>query len=224
MTGFKHFIRMLPLMLMVSIGNDIAITAFLNPHGINAGGATGLSTVVSVWTSIPFAIVYGIVNLPILYFGVRYLSLRYSVYSVFVTVVTTILFPYLQHFTVHTVPVISTGLGAVIYGISIGVTYRYNFSLGGFALLAKVLEVVTHKKIGSIFTVINFVPVILDACTTPRGPSLLWSIVFIVLTGEIINWTSMGKGYLIHNKTRLRKIVRFPIKANHSDEQQKQAS
>jgi uncharacterized membrane-anchored protein YitT (DUF2179 family) len=103
-------------------------------------------------------------------------------------------------------------LGAAICGISMGVTYRYNFSLRGFALLAKVLEAVTLKKIGSIFTVINFVPLILSAFTTPTNSSLRWSIVFIVITGEIINWTAMGKVYITHCKIRLIEIIRLPIK------------
>lgn len=210
-------------MFLVSIGNDATITAFLNPHAINAGGATGLSTVISEGIRIPFAIVYGLVNLPILYLGVRYLSVRYSLYSVFVTVVTTVLFPYLQNFTIHMPTLYATMLGAVIYGISVGATYRYDFSLGGFALLAKVLETITSKNVGSIFTVINFIPVLLNAFTVRPSGTFLWSIVFIVITGEVINWTAMGKGYQEHWKARFGKVFHRRVR-RHVDERLKKAS
>ena len=118
----------------------LGFNAFLLPHGIVLGGATGVATVLKIFTDIPVGVSTVLVNLPIVIFyavtfGARHLGAALA--GIVSTSVAVDLLFFLPSVTDDRL--IASLFGGAIMGIGVGILFRVGITTGGSDLAAYII-------------------------------------------------------------------------------------
>ena len=129
--------------------------AFLLPHQITGGGATGVSAIVYYATGIPISATYFAINFVLLAIAVRTVGLAFSLRTIYGVSILTIFFALLP----QAVPGTFVGaednfmacvIGGLISGAGIGIVFLSNGSSGGTDIIAKVVNKYRNITLGRI--------------------------------------------------------------------------
>ncbi|MDP5085867.1 MAG: YitT family protein [Yoonia sp.] len=147
--------------------------------GLITGQTAGLAVIISYLTGWSFGPVFFVINLPFYVLAYRRLGPMFTVKSLIsvtlLSLVTTLL-PYGWQ-----MGEITPWLGALLAGCTIGIglmaMFRHNGSLGGFGVLALVIQDSTGFRAG-------YVQLIIDA--------VLFGIAFFILPTSLVLWSLLG--------------------------------
>jgi uncharacterized membrane-anchored protein YitT (DUF2179 family) len=121
----------------------LSMDLFLVPNLLSAGGITGLAQIVNFYTGWPIGVMIIVANLPLFFFGWKYLGGRRFVLRTVATVVgysvlMDLLAPYLpKHLTND--PVLIALYGGLLNGIGMGLVFRGQGTSGGTDIVARLL-------------------------------------------------------------------------------------
>jgi len=129
--------------------------AFLLPHLITGGGATGIGAIVYYATDFPISITYFSINFVLLVIAVRTVGLAFSLRTIYGVIVLTTFFAVLP----QAVPGTFVGaednfmacvLGGLLSGAGIGIVFLSNGSSGGTDIIAKVVNKYRNITLGRV--------------------------------------------------------------------------
>lgn len=164
--------------LTLTIGSllaAVAINVFYVPIHLTMGGISGVVSIIYQVTGrgefLPFGVLFGILNIPLLILGWRRIHSRFVWRSLIGTVVYALMIditqPFLTAFYEHylyrpvgeftTDPLLFCLIGGVLYGLGLGLTFRAGYTTGGTDILAMVI----HRK--SAFMSIGQFLLVMDA-------------------------------------------------------------
>jgi uncharacterized membrane-anchored protein YitT (DUF2179 family) len=157
----------LPLLAVGAILQGIAMALFLFPHDIASGGAAGIAILFENWFSISHALTIWGLNIFLLFVAVRWIGINSclkTIYTVSITSLTIWFFQYIEVIS-NTSVYVNMILGAVIFGIGVGILFRHGASSGGLAIIAHIFYVCFNILPGksmfwmnmSVFTFVAFV-------------------------------------------------------------------
>lgn len=131
--------------IFVGVGMyTFSTSAFLIPHKIVGGGATGLATIIFYLTNqtIPVAVSYLITNGLLLLLGLKILGPKFGIKTVYAIVMSTLLLGIFQ-------PLLADGLvsdvfmsaiiAGIVNGIGVAITITYGGSTGGVDIIALII-------------------------------------------------------------------------------------
>ena len=149
----KYIIRRLrlsaPPIIFGSILFGIAINMFLLPHGVVAGGATGIATTAGKLWGIPVGFGIILINLPIFIIALKQIGIRGLIYSIIGTVLTSVAADILFFLPSATDdPLLAAILGGAIMGIGAGLLLSTGLTTGGTDLGAYLI----HRRHPSLST------------------------------------------------------------------------
>ena len=136
---------------------SLGISLFVEPANLTAGGMTGISLIINNLTHIPTGYLLIILNVPMVILGFIYLGWRFMVSTAYATAGSGLLMrlwdfvfgekvlnclPFTDSILVNTV------IGAVLFGIGVGLIFRMASSTAGTDIIVKIL----HKKFRHIKT------------------------------------------------------------------------
>lgn len=125
----------------------IALNVFLAPADIAPGGLSGLAIVIGHLTHAPLGLLILLLNIPVLFWGLRHFSKRYMVFSIFgmlLLSVLTDLFVFLPRVTDDVL--LSAIYGGALMGLGIGLVFSMGCTTGGTDIAAQILK----KKFPSV--------------------------------------------------------------------------
>lgn len=212
----KNYWRRLPMMLVGMTMIAISFNVFYVPFKIVPGGVTGLSLIVSEFTTIsPSSFIY-IVNAGLLYIALFVLGPKFTLKAFLVSM----LLPFLIDATSFLQDIIFIGHGnevmvclyaGLLSGLGAGLTYKAGFTTGGLDTLKNILSKKGNIPIGRAMFIIDGIVVLLG--TVFFGPMvLMYSVIVIYLVGfttdRILLGVSNSKAfYIISNEKDA--IVKF---------------
>ena len=134
--------------LMIALGLVMYATAwkaFLLPHRITGGGATGVSAIVQYGTGVPVAVTYAIINGLLLDFSLSKLRLQFSLRTIYGVTCLTIFFAIIPGAEIGTFvsenePFMACVLGGILAGSGMGIMFLNNGSSGGTDIIAKLIN------------------------------------------------------------------------------------
>ncbi len=162
----------IPLLALIiaAILQGISMACFLFPHGIASGGAAGVAILFESWFGWNYAWSLWGINALFLLVAIRWIGLSSAlktILTVTVTSVTVGIVGIIQIETMFSIYVSSLG-GALLFGIGVGILFRYGASSGGFAIIAHVL----YKTVGIL-----------------PGKSMFWmNISIFTLVAIVLGW------------------------------------
>ena len=128
------------IITVASVMYAFGVSAFINLSGVIAGGVTGISTLLSRGTNLPFGVFYGIINVPLIilsFIKLRPLSSFKTLWSVAVVTLCSDFVPF-PSYKIDTI--LATVFGGVLLGVSTGLVYGREGTTGGFDILSKLVN------------------------------------------------------------------------------------
>jgi uncharacterized membrane-anchored protein YitT (DUF2179 family) len=136
------------LMTVGSVIFCMAWTSIIIPTGLTSGGLTGLSTIIEYATNgaIPMGVPYWIINIGLLVIGFLSLGRAFGIKTIYVIILTSILFNVLPQFPVlecHAFmndKLVGALLGAALESVGLGIVLLRGGSSGGTDIIAMIIN------------------------------------------------------------------------------------
>lgn len=187
----------------------IAVAYFLNPYNMAAGGASGLAILLQGFFDIPMAIFIYSINAILLIVSFFLMGKKFfiktaygtCVYPFFVSLVQLVM-KYLPEYNLDMFLVVI--FGALIMGFGMGLAYRNGGTTGGGDIIQAIFFKFFHIPYSKTMIVMD--GLIVSIGTIIFGlESTLCAIIFIVLTGQIVDMVTFGgynkrSVYIVTNK------------------------
>ncbi|MCR5347690.1 MAG: YitT family protein [Fretibacterium sp.] len=115
-----------------------AIVALIMPYRFSSGGVTGIALLTNYLWGISPAWVISVGNALLLIWGWHYLSMRFALWTIYVSVLTSLVIPLLEmvHYPVISEPILAALMGGVVGGVGYGMLFRVDASSGGTDVVA----------------------------------------------------------------------------------------
>ena len=132
------------LMTVGSVIFCMAWTSFLIPTGLSRGGLTGFCTIIQYGTGLPVGISYPVLNFLLLLLGFLVLGKGFGVKTIYVIILTSVLFDALPMFPQLVVlmdeKLLVALVGAVMESVGIGLVLLRGGSTGGTDIIAMIIN------------------------------------------------------------------------------------
>ena len=162
-----HEVKAVVLMSLMITIEALAVTLLYTPAGVVTGGVTGISMLISYATNgvIPNWVFVVIANTPLLILAFKYLHIRFTAYTLLMTVLFaaelalfgTLKFPELFDISEPAWRVVSVIFGAVTMGFAGGMIVRLGGSTGGTDIISLLLNRKYSISMGTISMSLNIV-------------------------------------------------------------------
>ncbi|RKN85008.1 YitT family protein [Paenibacillus ginsengarvi] len=115
---------------------------FLIPHQLLSGGLSGISMMIGYFTGWNIALLYFLINLPVLVWGWIDIGRRFIALSIVSVLLTSWFIQIIPENSVNSDPIIGAVFGGVLIGLGSGISLRSGGSSGGFDIIGSIL---THR-------------------------------------------------------------------------------
>lgn len=189
----KKWQKNLETVIGVLLGNLLlafTVVAFIVPHGIIMGGATGIGIVVSHYLPIQLSVAVFGINACLFVLGALTLGKKFVV----TTIASTFLYPVCLS-VMQAVPgltsltdnmMLATLYGGAVLGIGVGIIVRVGSSTGGTDILALVLNKFFHLNLAALLYVVDFL--VLGAQMIFSGTEqIMYGILMLVIETFVMN-------------------------------------
>ena len=160
-------LRAVALMSLMITIEALAVTLLYTPAGVVTGGVTGIAMLITYATNgaIPNWVFVAIANVPLLILAFKYLHIRFTVYTLLMTVMFAaelalfgnLPLPELFDMNEPAWRVVSVIFGAVTMGVSGGIIVRLGGSTGGMDIISLILNRKYSISMGTISMSLNVV-------------------------------------------------------------------
>lgn len=189
----KPWQKNLETILGVLSGNILlafTVAAFLVPHGIIMGGATGLGLTISHYLPIQLSLIILVVNACLFLLGAVTLGKKF----VITTIASTFLYPACLT-VMQAIPgitkltdniMLATLYGGALLGLGVGVIVRVGSSTGGTDILALVLNKWFHVSVAVLMYIVDFAVLGAQAVFSD-SEQIMYGILALVIETFILN-------------------------------------
>lgn len=177
----------------VLVGNAIlafAVAAFIVPHGVIMGGATGIGLTIAHYVPVDLSIIIFIVNSILFVLGAAVLGKKFAV----ATIASTFIYPTFLSI-VQKIPgidgltdnlMLATLYAGALLGVGIGLIVRVGSSTGGTDIVALVLNKWFHIPVAGLLYVIDFL-VLGGQVFFSDTEQIMYGVLMLVLETAILN-------------------------------------
>ena len=206
------------LMTIGSLIFVMAWTSFLIPNGLASGGITGLCTIIQYGTGLPVGLTYPTINILLLVLGFFSLGKGFGIKTVYVLVLTSILFEVLPMFPVLEVTnfpdmLLVAIVGAVMESVGIGLIMLQGGSTGGTDIIAMIINKYWPVSVGKVYLYTDIFIITLLLIVPDKG------IVDMIYAYVVMLGFSFGIDFvLLGNKSSVQILVfssKYEQIANH---------
>lgn len=206
------------LMTLGSFIFVMAWTSFLIPNGLASGGMTGLCTIIQYGTGIPIGITYPLINVLLLVLGFFSLGKGFGIKTIFVLVLTSVLFEVLPMFPVLEVTdfpdkLLVAIVGAAMESVGIGLIMLRGGSTGGTDIIAMIINKYWPVSVGKVYLFTDIFIITLLLIVPDKG------IVDMIYAYVVMLGFSFGIDFvLLGNKSSVQILVfssKYEEIANH---------
>ena len=177
----------------VLVGNAIlafTVVAFIVPHGVIMGGATGIGLTIAHYVPVDLSIIIFIVNSILFVLGATVLGKKFAV----ATIASTFIYPTFLSI-VQKIPgidgltdnlMLATLYAGALLGVGIGLIVRVGSSTGGTDIVALVLNKWFHIPVAGLLYVIDFL-VLGGQVFFSDTEQIMYGVLMLVLETAILN-------------------------------------
>ncbi len=177
----------------VLVGNAIlafTVAAFIIPHGVIMGGATGIGLTIAHYVPVDLSIIIFIVNSILFVLGAAVLGKKFAV----ATIASTFIYPTFLSI-VQKIPgidgltdnlMLATIYAGALLGVGIGLIVRVGSSTGGTDIVALVLNKWFHIPVAGLLYVIDFLVLGVQVFFSDTE-QIMYGVLMLVLETAILN-------------------------------------
>ncbi|MDE7224027.1 MAG: YitT family protein, partial [Acetatifactor sp.] len=161
----RQTIRDYLLITVSCIIYSAAVSLFLDPNSLAPGGVTGIAIILNRLIPVETGTLILLINIPILLLGAWKFGIRFSLSTIYSTVLISLftnLFACVEVVTRD--PLLASLAGSTLTAIGIGGVFKAGATTGGTDIVVKILRVkMPHLKTGGLFLAIDAVIVAASA-------------------------------------------------------------
>lgn len=181
---------------------SIGVGIFLDPNNIASGGVTGIAIILSyligesAWLNTGMLII--LINIPLLILGASFFGWKFTVSTIFSTVVSSLMIDMWKLILGDLLPVtndllISALIGGSFFGLGIGIIFRMGSSTGGTDVIVKILrKKFRHIKTGVISMSIDMCIIGVSALIFKDFELTCYTAISIVMFTLMFDWVLYG--------------------------------
>lgn len=142
-----------------------AVSLFLDPNSLAPGGVTGIAIILNRLIPVETGTLILLVNIPVLLLGAWKFGIRFSLSTIYSTVLISLFTNLFSRFEVVTRDLLLASLaGSCLTAIGIGGVFKAGATTGGTDIIVKLLRLkMPHLKTGGLFLAIDAVIVTVSA-------------------------------------------------------------
>jgi uncharacterized membrane-anchored protein YitT (DUF2179 family) len=152
----NHLLKSVIIIIASGI-QGTAMAIFLFPHFIPSGGAASVSVLLNYLLQVPFSHTLWVLNAGLLIAAVKWLGKSNALWTLFCVTVTSftvnLISPHMKSPLTNVIT--DMGIGAILFGIGIGILFRMGASSGGMDILALIISKFNGNSPGRTLFVIN---------------------------------------------------------------------
>ncbi len=186
--------------LMLTLGALLlaaSVNVFLVPNEVISLGFTGLGMLANILWSWPIGVVTLVLNLPLLFAGIKWgggvhFALRTVYTVVMMTLAIDLLAPVLPQ--IREDPLIYTLFGGLLNGLGTGLILRGQGTAGGTDIIAQLMNRMRGIPYGQIYMIANLIILMAAAFVVGLVP-VLYAIIVVFVSGRVVDTIQEGAGY-----------------------------
>lgn len=166
-----------------------AIIALMMPYKFASGGVTGVALITNYLWGLSPVWVITVGNALLLLWGWHYLSMRFALWTLYVTILTSLVLPVFEMFQYPVIqePLLAAILGGIIGGIGYGMLFRVDASSGGMDVVSAAARKRWGADIGTMSLYINLVILLVSFVAVSLEEVLFGALMLYVETLTIDN-------------------------------------
>ena len=190
--------------LLIALG----FTLFQVPHGIAAGGVSGIAIIINHFSDLPIGTLYLVMNLPLLGLGYVYLGrwkfvfktlFSVTVFSVATDIFLTWLPRVLEQYPVSDDVLLCSVYAGVLSGVGAGIIYHAGSTNGGTAIVGRIIQLRTGIPLSQVYLYTDGL-IVLTAGALFGWEISLYALLTLVLIG-------MTADYVLEGPSSIRVIT-----------------
>lgn len=185
---FFQYLEMTLGCIITALGFNL----FLNPNQIAPGGTTGISILIKKLFNIEPAITQWYTNIPLLFVGWFFVGKRYTLRTVFGSLVLPLFILLTVH--IHPVtlnPLLGSIYGGLLSGVGLGLVFKGDGSTGGTSIIASIINKYTRLSLGNSQGLIDG-SVIIAAAFILDAEKALYAIISLFIISKAIDLVQLG--------------------------------
>jgi uncharacterized membrane-anchored protein YitT (DUF2179 family) len=203
-------LRLILILVVGTLLGTLAYVLFQIPHNIAAGGLSGVGIIVNHFTGFSVAWFYFLANLPLFILGFfalgRWRFLIYTVISVVIfsagTEILLLVLPdYLGPAPITDNVLLSAVYAGLVSGIGNGLIYIAGATMGGTAILGRILQLRTGTPLGTVYLYVDGV-IVITAGIVFSWEIALYALLTLLLSGLAADYVLEGP-----SRTRMAMII-----------------
>lgn len=202
----ERFIKGLKDYLWIILGSIITaatINIFLVPYKIAPGGVTGIATIIYYLTGerFPVGTIMLILNIPLFIFGMKYIGGRFTVRTLFSTILLSVIIDLSEPFTNSFIAkfalekltaspdyLLYSIFGGFFMGLGLGLVFKSGATTGGTDLAARILHHFVHgMTMGKTLLLIDSAVIIFAAVAFNSFLLALYGILSLYISSKVID-------------------------------------
>jgi uncharacterized membrane-anchored protein YitT (DUF2179 family) len=205
-----HEARMLLLLILGAVISAVGYAVFQVPYNIAAGGVSGIGILVNHFTGWPVSTFYLVANIPLFLLGYIYLGRWRFLWSTalvvlifsFATQWLEVMLPqYLTSYPITDNVLLSAIWAGLVGGIGGGLVYWAGATLGGTAIVGRIIQVKTGLSLSQIYLFVDGT-IVAAAALIFGWETALYAMLTLLLSGIATDYVLEGP-----SRTRTATII-----------------
>lgn len=188
----------------------VGVSLFVDPNKLAPGGVTGIAIILSRIIPVGTGTIILIINIPILLYGIWKFGWKFTVSTIYATVVVSLFTNVLAPLGAATEDILLAALGGgVLLAISVGIIFRCGATTGGMDVVVKALRLrFPHLKTGVLFFVSDMMVVTLSGIFFRDIDAAMYAGISAICCSTVLDIVLYGK-----DEAKLLFII-----SDHSDQ------
>lgn len=169
---------------------SFGVVAFVLPHGLIAGGSTGLGLALQHYLGLPVAGVVAAANIILFFSGLFFLGWKFAATSLISTILypvllsLTQLIPSLQNLTDNLL--LAAIFAGVLMGLGVGLVLKVGGSTGGFDIPPLILNRKLNVPVSTTLYTVDTV-IVLSQVTFSNPEQIMYGLIVVFLCSAVVN-------------------------------------
>lgn len=184
-----YFIKQYGIILFFSFIYSIGISLFLAPNNLAPGGISGLSIIISHYIHISYGLLYGLINIPIIIFGIHKLGIKILLPTIVTVILTSVFTNLLAYYPPITQNLLLAALcGGTLVSFGLSMFLKNGATSGGVDIIVRILKLkYPHIETGKLFLLMDISVVALSAIAFKNIEIALFATVAVVTSSIIMD-------------------------------------
>ena len=201
------WVRKYIIITAASLVYAAAVSLFIDPNNMAPGGVTGISIVLNRILPVSTGTLILFLNIPILVFAIWQFGLKFTLSTIYATVLISIFTNILSSCGAATYDrLLAAVAGGILTAVSVGVIFKAGATTGGMDIIVKALRIrLPHLKTGNLFFIADAIVVAISGIVFGDIDAALYAAILVSCTSFALDVVLYGRDeakllYIISNR------------------------